>query len=115
MSKGALSGATKSRWAPAADELPDSLGDLSGPTEGIVTLPLRMAWSGLRTFDLGDEKLLLGLYRIVLLNGKHDDYAHYLDASHLVASWPVLRKMLGRGVRTTWENRFVQLQQAAAA
>ncbi len=115
MSEGALSGAATSRWAPAADELPDSLGDLFGPVEGVVTLPLHLAWSGLRTFDLGDEKLLLGMYRIVLLNGRHEDYTHYLDASLLVASWPVLRKMLGRGVRTAWESRFAQLQPAAAA
>ncbi|OQR61597.1 hypothetical protein B6E66_23420 [Streptomyces maremycinicus] len=114
MSEGASSGAATSRWAPAADELPDSRADLFGPAEDVVTLPLHLAWSGLRTFDLGDEKLLLGMYRIVLLNGRHEDYTHYLDASHLMASWPVLRKMIGRGVRTAWESRFAQLQPAAA-
>ncbi|MER6442773.1 hypothetical protein ABT275_41685 [Streptomyces sp. NPDC001185] len=80
-----------------------------------MELPLHLAWSGLRTFDLGDEKLLLGMYRIVLLNGKYGDYSRYLDAGLLVAHWPILRKMLGRGVRTAWENRFSQLRSAAAA
>ncbi|MFI1441603.1 hypothetical protein ACH4V2_20655 [Streptomyces fructofermentans] len=80
-----------------------------------MTLPLHLAWSGLRTFDLGDEKLLLGMYRIVLLNGRHEDYTHYLDANLLVSRWPVLRKMLGRGVRTVWEERFPRLRPVAAA
>lgn len=55
------------------------------------------------------------MYRIVLLNGMHEDYVRYLNAAQLVAHWPVLRKMLGRGVRTAWEDRFAQLQTAAAA
>ncbi|MFF1446515.1 hypothetical protein [Streptomyces sp. NPDC058295] len=55
------------------------------------------------------------MYRIVLINGKHEDFTHYLDASRLVAYWPVLRKMLGRGVRTDWEDSFPQLRPAAAA
>ncbi|WP_020124453.1 hypothetical protein [Streptomyces canus] len=104
-----------SRWAPAPDELPRDLAELDGPVQGTVVLPLHLAWSGLRAFDLGDEKLLLGMYRIVLLNGKHQDFVRYLDAARLVAYWPTLRKMLGRGVRTTWEARFAQLRPAAPA
>ncbi|MEV4447397.1 hypothetical protein [Streptomyces mirabilis] len=48
------------------------------------------------------------MYRIVLLNGRREDYTCYLDAAQLIAHWPILRKMLGRGVRTAWEDRFVQ-------
>lgn len=90
----------RSRWAPAPDQLPGDLTELTGPTHGTVVLPLHLAWSGLRAFDLGDEKLLLGMYRIVLLNGRREDYTCYLDAAQLIAHWPILRKMLGRGVRT---------------
>ncbi|MEW2573739.1 hypothetical protein [Streptomyces sp. NPDC047070] len=104
-----------SRWAPAADQLPHDLVELTGPVHGAVTLPLHLAWSGLRTFDLGDEKLLLGMYRIVLLNGHREDYTRYLDANLLVDHWPVLRKMLGRSVRGVWEERFPRLRPAAAA
>jgi hypothetical protein len=107
--------AGQSRWAPAPDQLPDDLAELMGPTNGTVVLPLHLAWSGLRAFDLGDEKLLLGMYRMVLLNGRREDYTRYLDAAQLIAHWPILRKMLGRGVRTAWENRFAQLRPAAAA
>jgi hypothetical protein len=115
MSEKASGAAGASRWAPAPEQLPDDLAELAGPTEGVVCLPLHLAWSGLRTFDLGDEKLLLGMYRIVLLNGKYEDYVRYLDAAQLIAHWPVLRKMLGRGVRTVWEARFAPLRPAAAA
>lgn len=115
MAEGTPTTMVSSRWAPATDQLPRDLAELTGPLQGTVTLPLHLAWSGLRTFDLGDEKLLLGMYRIVLLNGRHEDYTHYLDAAVLVSRWPVLRKMLGRGVRTAWEERFPRLRLAAAA
>jgi hypothetical protein len=55
------------------------------------------------------------MYRIVLLNGQYEDYARYLDGMLLVSQWPVLRKMLGRGVRAAWEDRFAALRPAAAA
>lgn len=107
-----------SRWSPAADQLPSGLTELTGPTRGPVDLPLHLAWSGLRTFDLDDEKLLLGMYRIVLTTGLHDDYIQFLDGSLLTAHWPRLRKMVGRGVRTAWESAFPELRprsdQAAA-
>ncbi|MEU4168991.1 hypothetical protein AB0F46_19225 [Streptomyces sp. NPDC026665] len=115
MDEGLSSASMPSRWAPAERQLPRDLTELRGPVEGTVTLPLHLAWSGLRVFDLGDEKLLLGMYRIVLLNGMHEDYVRYLNAAQLVARWPILRKMLGRGVRSAWENRFTQLQTATAA
>jgi hypothetical protein len=69
---------------------------------------LRLAWSGLRTCDLGDEERLLRMYRIVLLKGRCEGYTCHLDATQLIAHWPILRKMLGRGVRTIWEDRFAQ-------
>ncbi|MFJ4832139.1 hypothetical protein ACIP79_19890 [Streptomyces sp. NPDC088747] len=97
------------------EQLPGGLAELVGPVKGTVTLPLHLAWSGLRTFDLGDEKLLLGMYRIVLLNGRYEDFTSYLDGGLLVSHWPVLRKMLGRGVRAAWEDRFAVLRQASAA
>ncbi|WP_405849014.1 hypothetical protein [Streptomyces sp. NBC_01518] len=109
---------TPSRWGPASDQLPSSLAELTGPTHGAVDLPLHLAWSGLRTFDLDDDKLLLGMYRIVLTTGLRDDYIQFLDGNLLTSHWPRLRKMVGRGVRTAWEDVFPRLRphtgQAAA-
>ncbi len=102
-----------SRWDPTTDQLPTSLCDLAGPTHGTADLPLHLAWSGLRSFDLDDDKLLLGMYRIVLTTGLRDDYVQFLDGSLLAARWPQLRKMVGRGVRTTWEDAFPELRPDA--
>ncbi|MGQ4477809.1 hypothetical protein [Streptomyces sp. SAS_276] len=75
-----------------------------------MDLPLHLAWSGLRTFDLDDEKLLLGMYRIVLTTGLRGDCLQFLDGDLLVAHWPRLRKMVGRGVRSAWEDAFPVLR-----
>lgn len=91
------------------------LEDLSGPAAGTVELPLHLTWSGLRSFDIGDEKLLLGLYRIVLTNGLRDDLIGYLNAELLVRHWPRLRIAVGKPVRTCWEQRFPELVAAVAA
>jgi hypothetical protein len=107
--------ATSVRWAHLAERLPTSLEELSGPRTGSVELPLHLAWSGLTRFDLGDEQLLLGLYRIVLTNGLREDLIRYLNADLLLRHWSRLRIALGRPVRTCWEERFPQLVAAAAA
>ncbi|MET8956064.1 hypothetical protein ACWEO4_42630 [Streptomyces sp. NPDC004393] len=107
--------ATSTRWAHLAERLPASLEELSGPDSGSVELPLHLAWSGLTRFDLDDEQLLVGLYRIVLTNGLREDLTRYLNADLLLRHWPRLRIALGRPVRTCWEQRFPQLVTAAAA
>lgn len=89
-----------------------ALDELAGPEDGSVELPLELAWSGLRAFDLGDVKLRLGLYRIVLNNGSRDDFVRYLNREHLIQYWPIPRKMLGRGVRETWEEAFPELRRS---
>ncbi|MEU9283379.1 hypothetical protein AB0D57_01300 [Streptomyces sp. NPDC048275] len=104
-----------SRWGYGAERLPATLDELHGPKAGQVELPLHLAWSGLRVFKIDDVKLLLGMYRIVLNNGLRDDFVQYLDGELLVRHWPILRKMLGRGVRRTWEEAFPELRPSAAA
>jgi hypothetical protein len=104
---------TPSRWGPACGQLPSSLTELTGPIRGSVDLPLHLAWSGLRTFDLDDDKLLLGMYRIVLTTGLREDYLQFLDGGLLTSHWPRLRKMVGRGVRTAWEDAFPPLRPGA--
>jgi hypothetical protein len=43
-----------SRWAGVGAELPPVLENLAGPSGGVVELPLDLAWSGDRHFDLPD-------------------------------------------------------------
>lgn len=43
-----------SRWAGVGAKLPPALEYLTGPADGVVELPLDLAWSGDRCFDLAD-------------------------------------------------------------
>ncbi|AXG80857.1 hypothetical protein [Streptomyces paludis] len=89
--------------------LPESLDELRGPTHGVVDLPLRMAWSGMTSYDLGKPRQRMGLYRAVLHEGLRDDLPRYLNRDLLLQLWPVLRTLVGRTVRAVWEDSFPRL------
>jgi hypothetical protein len=89
--------------------LPESLDELHGPTQGVVDLPLHLAWSGMTSYDLGKPRQCMGLYRTVLHEGLRDDLPRYLNRDLLLQLWPVLRTLVGRTVRTVWEDAFPQL------
>ncbi|MFF1451129.1 hypothetical protein ACFVYF_23770 [Streptomyces sp. NPDC058274] len=89
--------------------LPESLDELHGPTEGVVELPLHVAWSGMASYDLGKPRQRMGLYRTVLHEGLSDDLPRYLNRDLLLQMWPVLRTLVGRTVRTVWEDGFPEL------
>ncbi|MFD9125405.1 hypothetical protein [Kitasatospora sp. NPDC059571] len=89
--------------------LPSSLTDLHGPASGEVELPLLVAWSGLRAFDLGNPRLRMSLYRQVLGEGQRDDVIAYLNRDLLRAQWPILRNLVSRYVRDAWEGAFPNL------
>ncbi|MDQ0764882.1 hypothetical protein [Streptomyces canus] len=95
--------------------LPESLDELHGPTQGVVDLPLHMAWSGMTSYDLGKPRQRMGLYRTVLHEGLHDDLPRYLDRDLLLQLWPVLRTLVGRTVRAVWEDAFPQLASRTRA
>ncbi|MFF3326946.1 hypothetical protein [Streptomyces sp. NPDC002889] len=89
-----------------AGRLPASLDDLSGPVHGQVELPLHVAWSGLRTYDLDRPRQRMSLYRTVLAEGQHEDLVAVLDRTLLLAQWPVLRTLVSRHIRHVWEDAF---------
>ncbi|MER6622991.1 hypothetical protein [Streptomyces sp. NPDC000931] len=89
--------------------LPESLDELHGPTQGVVELPLHMAWSGMTSYDRGKPCQRMGLYRTVLHEGLQDDLPRYLNQGLLLQLWPVLRSLVGRTVRTVWEDAFPRL------
>ncbi|MFF4259722.1 hypothetical protein ACFY1L_52065 [Streptomyces sp. NPDC001663] len=89
--------------------LPESLDELHGPAQGIVELPLHMAWSGMTAYDLDKPRQRMGLYRTVQHEGLHDDLPRYLNQDLLLQMWPVLRALVGRTVRAVWEDAFPQL------
>ncbi|MFF8476024.1 hypothetical protein [Streptomyces sp. NPDC015414] len=93
--------------------LPKSLEELRGATRGIVELPLHMVWSGMTSYDLGKPRQLMSLYRTVLHEGLRDDLSRFLNRDLLMQMWPVLRTLVGRTVRSVWEEAFPQLAARA--
>ncbi|MEV6956797.1 hypothetical protein [Streptomyces sp. NPDC051183] len=88
-----------------ASRLPASLDELAGPEHGVVELPLHVAWSGLRAYDLDRPRLRMGLHRTVLAEG----LAALLNRNLLLVQWPALRTLVSRHVRQVWEEAFPEL------
>ncbi|MEU0838147.1 transcriptional regulator [Streptomyces sp. NPDC005962] len=99
------------RRATFARRLPAALSELVGPAHGAVSLPLHLAWSGLTRFDLDQPRLRMSFYRIVLAEGMRDDLVHYLNQDLLIWLWPVLRTLISRDIRDTWEGVFTELTE----
>ncbi|MGW5621442.1 hypothetical protein ACWEWP_11500 [Streptomyces olivaceus] len=95
--------------------LPGSLDELRGPVHGVVELPLTVAWSGLRSFDLDRPRLRMSLYRTVLSEGMREDLCRFLNADLLIELWPTLRTLIGTAVRDAWEGAFPELREAGQA
>ena len=62
-----------------AGRLPRRLDELTGPVHGRVELPLHIAWSGLRAYDLDRPRQRMSLYRTVLAQGRRQDVLTFLN------------------------------------
>ncbi|MCQ8191012.1 transcriptional regulator [Streptomyces rugosispiralis] len=109
------SSASELRRAKFARRLPDELSELVGPAHGTVSLPLHMAWSGLTQFDLDQPRMRMSFYRIALAEGMRDDLVQFLNHDLLISLWPVLRTLISRDIRDTWESTFTELAPSATA
>ncbi|MGW1520871.1 hypothetical protein [Streptomyces sp. NPDC002287] len=98
-----------------ASRLPATLEELAGPAHGVVDLPLHVAWSGLRSYDLDRPRLRMGMYRTVLAEGQHEDLVKLLNRDLLLAQWPVLRTLVSRHIRQVWEEAFPELAPVGSA
>ncbi|MEE6260088.1 hypothetical protein [Plantactinospora sonchi] len=88
--------------------------ELTGPTRGRVTLPLRLMWGPDRVFELADPDQLLWMYENVLREStRTEDLRRYLNGHLLHQVWPVLN--LPRGVRAAWELRHPSLNAGSTA
>jgi len=92
--------------------VPESLEELTGPTSGVVDLPLRLDWSEQGRYDLDDPKQLCLMYEVVIRESMNpaDLYA-FLDGPTLRRVWR--RLYLPRRIRDLWESRFSSLRLAA--
>jgi hypothetical protein len=102
-----------SRLIGVADRVPGSLGSLAGPENGVVVLPVRLAWSGPKTFDVTDPKERLTLYRTLLDCGQREDIVRYVNAELIVHDWPRIRRLTARRVIAVWESQLPDLASAA--
>jgi len=105
-------GALPSRWAEYERRVPASLEDLKGQATGLVELPLHVAWSGRRRYDVGDEGQRLVLYALLLAEAQREDLERFVHRESLVSMWPRLRRLLGpharrRGDAAVWERKLM--------
>jgi hypothetical protein len=97
-------------WCPAAAlgrVCAPSLEDLRGPAVGEVELPLHLAWSGRRVYDVGQEDQRLVLYALLLAEAQREDLERFVHRGSLVSMWPRLRRLLGPHARREWERQLI--------
>ena len=100
-------GSLPSRWDAYARRLPSSLEDLRGPAAGLVELPLHVAWSGRRVYDVDREDQRLVLYALLLAEAQREDLERFVHRESLVSMWPRLRRLLGPHARREWERQLI--------
>jgi hypothetical protein len=94
----------------------EDLGALRGPTQGSVTLPHHLDWSGRAVYDLDRPARMASLYKTVLNEASSaQDLTEWLDGRVLIELWPTL--WLPPRLRALWESRFPELaaRRTAAA
>ncbi|TDO32039.1 hypothetical protein [Paractinoplanes brasiliensis] len=90
-----------------------TLSELTGPTHGLIELPLRLWWGPQRAFDLSSPTMLAWMYENVLREAiRVEELRTYLHGPTLAEVWRDLN--LPRGVRAAWETRHPRLRRAAA-
>ncbi|MEU1956108.1 hypothetical protein [Nocardia rhamnosiphila] len=92
-------------------EVVDSLSELRGPEHGVLRLPIELAWSGRREFDLDDDYDRAAVYKIVLDEGTTQNLRELVNGRLLAMTWPQMRP--ARPVRALWERVFPQLRATA--
>ena len=97
-----------SRWTGVGAKLPPALEHLAGPRGGVVELPLDLAWSGDRRFDLANPEQRY-LYHMTVLTSAvtREHYTSWLNAGLLRGDWGRLR--LPRTLREIWQEHFPEL------
>lgn len=91
---------------------PAELGELTGPTTGVIELPLHLAWGPKAQYDLGTDAGRRIAYETVLVEAiSTEEMCSYVNGSVLVQVWP--RLWLPQRVRQSWEGRFSALRPVA--
>lgn len=92
--------------------VPETLGELVGPQNGVIRLPSRLDWSEHAEFHLDNPAERNVMYeRVIREATRVDDLRSYLNGEVLRKVWRSL--FLPGPVRRTWEERFPDLKLAA--
>jgi hypothetical protein len=67
------------RGAEYERRVPSSLEELRGQATGLVELPLHVAWSGRRVYDVGDDDQRLVLYALLLAEAQREDLERFAN------------------------------------
>lgn len=99
-------------YQPYGDRKPyvvaETLAALRGPTNGTVTLPRHLDWSGHAEYDLNRAARVASMYKVVLTEASTVEDLHaWLDAELLRRLWPTL--WLPPQLRQRWEEAFPEL------
>lgn len=86
----------------------ETLAELHGPTEGTVTLPRHLDWSGQAEYDLNRIARLASMYKVVLTEANTvEDLNTWLNGDPLRRLWPTI--WLPPQLRQRWEEAFPEL------
>jgi hypothetical protein len=92
--------------------VPVSLGDLHGPDHGQIDLPMSVAWTGRRSYDLDSPDDQRVMYeRVVVEAVSLEELGLLLNRAVLERVWTSL--YLPPRVRALWQSRFPALTAAA--
>jgi hypothetical protein len=92
--------------------VPDTLDELTGPTTGVVELPLHLDWSEQGRYNLADPREVSVMYERVLREAQNiEDLRRFVHGPTLRTVWP--RMFLPQRLRVMWEGRFPGLTRAA--
>ncbi len=94
------------RYAGVEARIPESWEELQGPSNGVVHLPTRLAWSGLTDFDVADPGDRFALYCLLLDCGQRADISRYVSGDLLRQEWPRLRRATTKNITQRWEQRL---------
>lgn len=94
-------------WETRPVAIPDDVDDPAiVKASGRVRLPRHVYWSGEdpqgKEWDLDDPRQRELVYRMVMIEGGHDDVRRFIDVDELIAMWPDL--FLPKRVRRAWED-----------
>jgi hypothetical protein len=111
---GAVTGATQlpSQLPTYLNRIPRSMAEFRGPEHGMVGLPVRVAWSGLREYDIDNPAERLTLYRSLMDCGQREDIGRYINGDLLREEWPRIRRLTARRIIDLWERLLPALASA---